>query len=31
MDLSLTPGELKFRDELRGWLKDNLPPRALMR
>ena len=27
MDLGLTPGELKFRDELRAWLKVNLPAR----
>ena len=26
MDLGLTEGELKFRDELRAWLKTNLPP-----
>ena len=25
MDLGLTPGETKFRDELRAWLKANLP------
>ncbi len=26
MDLNLTPPELKFRDELRAWLKSNVPP-----
>lgn len=25
MDLTLTPGELNFRDELRGWLRTNIP------
>jgi alkylation response protein AidB-like acyl-CoA dehydrogenase len=25
MDLNLTPDELLFRDELRGWLEDNVP------
>ncbi len=29
MDLGLTPGELKFRDELRGWLKANLPQKMV--
>jgi alkylation response protein AidB-like acyl-CoA dehydrogenase len=28
MDLGLNPGELKFRDELRAWLKVNLPPKS---
>ena len=28
MDLSLTPSELKFRDELRVWLAANAPPKA---
>jgi alkylation response protein AidB-like acyl-CoA dehydrogenase len=28
MDLGLTPGEAKFRDELRSWLKANLPARS---
>ncbi|HEY4308728.1 MAG TPA: acyl-CoA dehydrogenase family protein [Pirellulales bacterium] len=28
MDLSLTASELKFRDELRAWLKNNLPPKG---
>jgi alkylation response protein AidB-like acyl-CoA dehydrogenase len=28
MDLGLTPSELKFRDELRTWLKVNAPPKA---
>jgi alkylation response protein AidB-like acyl-CoA dehydrogenase len=27
MDLGLNPGETKFRDELRAWLKVNLPPK----
>jgi alkylation response protein AidB-like acyl-CoA dehydrogenase len=26
MDLNLTPQELRFRDELRAWLKANVPP-----
>jgi alkylation response protein AidB-like acyl-CoA dehydrogenase len=26
MDLAFTPEELKFRDEVRGWVKSNLPP-----
>ena len=25
MDLAFTPQELAFRDEIRGWVKDNLP------
>jgi hypothetical protein len=25
MDLSLTPEETKFRDELRAWLQSNVP------
>ena len=25
MDLSYSPEELAFRDEVRGWLKENLP------
>jgi len=25
MDLAFTPEELKFRDEVRAWVKDNLP------
>jgi len=29
MDLGLTDGELKFRDELRAWLKANLPPKMV--
>ncbi|MEX0676031.1 MAG: acyl-CoA dehydrogenase [Pirellulales bacterium] len=29
MDLSLTDGEKKFRDELRAWLKNNLPPKMV--
>ena len=28
MDLGLTPSELKFRDELRAWLKANLPKKS---
>jgi len=28
MDLGLTPSELKFRDELRAWLKANLPAKT---
>jgi alkylation response protein AidB-like acyl-CoA dehydrogenase len=28
MDLGLTESELKFRDELRAWLKTNLPPKS---
>jgi alkylation response protein AidB-like acyl-CoA dehydrogenase len=28
MDLGLTPSEQKFRDELRTWLKANLPPKT---
>ncbi len=28
MDLGLTPSELKFRDELRSWLKQNAPSKA---
>jgi alkylation response protein AidB-like acyl-CoA dehydrogenase len=28
MDLGLTGGELRFRDELRTWLKVNLPPKS---
>ena len=28
MDLGLNPGETKFRDELRAWLKVNLPSKA---
>ncbi|HEV3136382.1 MAG TPA: acyl-CoA dehydrogenase [Pirellulales bacterium] len=28
MDLGLTPSELKFRDELRAWLKVNLPKKS---
>jgi len=28
MDLSLTSSELKFRDELRAWLKSNAPTKA---
>jgi len=28
MDLGLTPSELKFRDELRAWLKANLPAKS---
>jgi alkylation response protein AidB-like acyl-CoA dehydrogenase len=28
MDLGLNPGETKFRDELRAWLKANLPPKV---
>ncbi len=28
MDLGLTPSELKFRDELRAWLKVNLPVKS---
>ncbi len=28
MDLGLTPNELKFRDELRAWLKANLPKKS---
>ncbi len=27
MDLGLTPGELKFRDDLRIWLKAHAPPK----
>ena len=27
MDLNLTPNEQKFRDEFRGWLKANVPPK----
>ena len=26
MDLAFTPDELKFRDEIRAWVKANLPP-----
>ncbi len=29
MDLGLTESELKFRDELRAWLKANLPPKMV--
>jgi len=29
MDLGLTPSELKFRDELRAWLKAHLPPKKV--
>ena len=29
MDLGLTPSELEFRDQLRAWLKDNLPPKMV--
>ena len=29
MDLGLTPSELKFRDELRSWLKGNLPAKMV--
>jgi alkylation response protein AidB-like acyl-CoA dehydrogenase len=29
MDLSLIPSELKFRDELRAWLKGNLPAKMV--
>jgi alkylation response protein AidB-like acyl-CoA dehydrogenase len=29
MDLGLTPSELKFRDELRSWLKANLPAKMV--
>ena len=29
MDLGLTPGELKFRDELRAWLKANVPTKKI--
>jgi alkylation response protein AidB-like acyl-CoA dehydrogenase len=27
MDLNLSPGEQQFRDEVRAWLKDNVPPK----
>ena len=29
MDLGLTDSEKKFRDELRAWLKANLPPKMV--